>query len=349
VLTNFWTGALFWGADVTRRLLALTAMIALSGCALDQQTTPPLSGPSEFALSLAIQAKPDVISQDGQSQAQIEITALDASSQPVRGLALRAETMVDGVPADFGVLSSKTVSTGNDGRAVLTYRAPMAAPSQASDLILTVVVVPVGTDYSNAVARTVDIRLARPGVIQPPNGTPVADFFFSPVAPREGDDVFFDGSSSFDNDGQIVSYRWTFGDGRSDTTSSPTTRHSYDLVGSYNVMLTVTDDRGLSASKGPVEVKIASASDPVASFVFSPSSPKVNTGVNFNASASKATAGRTIVEYFWDFGDGSPHHSSSNSTVLHTFDRTGNFTVVLRVMDDTGRFNVTTQNVTIAP
>src|SRR5688500_6148049 len=154
-----------------------------------------------------------------------------------------------------------------------------------ADTLVSVVVVPVGSNYQHAVPRSVQIRLSRPGVILPPNGAPVADFFFSPSSPREDDDVFFDASASFDNDGRIVSYRWNFGDGRSETTSEPTARHHYGLAGTYGVTLTVTDDRGITGTKGPIDVQVASAANPSASFIFSPGSPKVNTVINFNASA----------------------------------------------------------------
>ena len=335
---------------VTNRFLALAAVLALAGCALDKQTTPPLAGPSELGLSLAITATPDIITQDGHSQAMVEIIARDASSQPLAGVGLRAETFVNGVQADLGVLSSKSISTGSDGRATLTYRAPPApSASQSSDIIVTLALTPVGTNYAGAVTRFVDIRLARPGVILPSNGLPKPIFFFSPRAPRTDDDVYFDGSASFDSDGTIVSYRWSFGDGRSSVSSGPTVRHSYDLAGIYNVVLTVTDDRGLSASSSPTEVTVTTSTDPTASFVSSPAAPKVNTLVSFNASASKGIEGRSVTQYEWDFGDGSPLQMTSSPLVTHVYGAVGAYTVTLRIQDDTGRFAVASNELTIAP
>jgi PKD repeat protein len=308
-----------------------------------------LTGPSELALSLAVTATPDVITQDGQSQAVVDIFARDPSNQPVAGLGLRIETYVNGVPTDFGVLSSKTASTGTDGRARITYRAPAAPPpSQDSDVVVSVAVTPVGTDYNAASARHIAIRLARPGIILPANGTPVAQFFFSPSAPRVDDDVFFDGSASKD-DGQIVSYHWSFGDGRTATSSSPTTRHHYSLAGSYSVVLTVTDDRGVSASSAPVEVTVGPAAAPTAVFVTSPASPKANTAVGFNASASQATEGRTIVEYVWDFGDGTPVVTVGGPLVTHAYAAPGSYVVTLKVVDDTDKFAVVSSTLGIAP
>ncbi|MBE3088741.1 MAG: PKD domain-containing protein, partial [Actinobacteria bacterium] len=50
----------------------------------------------------------------------------------------------------------------------------------------------------------------------------------------------FDGSSSSDEDGTIVSYSWDFGDGS--TGSGVTVTHTYSAPGNYKATLIVTDD-----------------------------------------------------------------------------------------------------------
>jgi PKD repeat protein len=60
-----------------------------------------------------------------------------------------------------------------------------------------------------------------------------------------GQSVQFDGSGSSDSDGSILSYAWDFGDG--DTGSGITVTHVYTQVGTYQVVLMVTDDGGLTA------------------------------------------------------------------------------------------------------
>jgi hypothetical protein len=52
----------------------------------------------------------------------------------------------------------------------------------------------------------------------------------------------FDGSSSKDKDGEIVSYVWNFGDGV--TGKGKTITHTYRKEGEYKVRLIVTDDKG---------------------------------------------------------------------------------------------------------
>jgi PKD repeat protein len=54
--------------------------------------------------------------------------------------------------------------------------------------------------------------------------------------------VTFDGSASRDEDSDIVSYSWNFGDGES--AMGVTTSHAYGAAGVYEVTLTVMDDAG---------------------------------------------------------------------------------------------------------
>lgn len=59
--------------------------------------------------------------------------------------------------------------------------------------------------------------------------------------------VTFNAASSFDNDGEILSYQWDFGDGFTGAGVAPS--HTYLQTGSFPVTLTVTDNSGLSASQ----------------------------------------------------------------------------------------------------
>ncbi len=70
-----------------------------------------------------------------------------------------------------------------------------------------------------------------------------ARFTFSPVAPVPGGSVSFNATTSTSAD-PIVSYKWNFGDGASQTTASATTSHVFDDPGEYVVTLTITDNKG---------------------------------------------------------------------------------------------------------
>jgi len=54
----------------------------------------------------------------------------------------------------------------------------------------------------------------------------------------------FDGSNSFDSDEDTITYSWNFGDNSSSTGEKP--QHIYSKTGTYNIVLTVTDEHGLS-------------------------------------------------------------------------------------------------------
>src|SRR5207249_1283032 len=77
-----------------------------------------------------------------------------------------------------------------------------------------------------------------------PNLPPQASFTVSSISVRPGDPVSFDGSSSTDPDGTIQLYTWDFGDGSAG--SGPLVGHSFALAGTFNVVLTVTDNGGAS-------------------------------------------------------------------------------------------------------
>jgi PKD repeat protein len=46
----------------------------------------------------------------------------------------------------------------------------------------------------------------------------------------------------------IVSYMWDWGDTQTETVTVPTTTHVYTAAGTYNVVLTVSDFQGLTAT-----------------------------------------------------------------------------------------------------
>ncbi len=315
------------------------AAFLVAACTMKKQEAPPLTGPSEFATSITIQATPDVITQDGASQSLITITARDASGQALRNVTLRVETFVNGDRVDFGTLSARTVVTGSDGRATLTYTAP-AGTVGGTDQVVEIAVTPIGSDFNNAVARTSSIRLVPQGVINPPAGL-VPAFTVSPAAPVEDTPVFFNARTSTANT-TITEYRWDFGNGRTGFGETATT--TFDDPRSYFVTLTITDQFGRSASTTNT-VPVSAGTAPSPAFVFSPTDPRVNQPVNFNAATSTVPSGRSIVSYEWDFGDGA---SGSGQTPSHTYRLARTYTVVLTVTDDTGRSAATSQAVTIS-
>jgi len=95
---------------------------------------------------------------------------------------------------------------------------------------------------------TVSYFLHLEGHVGPPpmgNLPPVADPN-GPYSGNVGAPVTFDGSGSSDPDGTVADYRWEFGDGSTGVGEMPA--YTYGTVGTYNVMLVVTDDEGAPGS-----------------------------------------------------------------------------------------------------
>jgi PKD repeat protein len=121
----------------------------------------------------------------------------------------------------------------------------------------------IGASGAQAITRTQNVRAGSPTAFQDSirveedtltvgsgtgttNQPPVAQFT-GPTTGVVGTAVSFNGSGSTDPDGTIASYAWTFGDNTTATGVSPS--KAYTAAGTYTVTLTVTDNRGATASR----------------------------------------------------------------------------------------------------
>lgn len=79
-----------------------------------------------------------------------------------------------------------------------------------------------------------------------PDQAPAASFVAQPQA--VGAASTFDATKSTVAYGSIASYRWSFGDGASATTTAPTIAHPYTHTGSFTITVTETDSAGTTVS-----------------------------------------------------------------------------------------------------
>jgi len=323
-------------------ILGSIALAALTACTVKDVDVPALAGPSTFVHSITMVADRDILTQNGVDFTDIRITSTSPTGQP-ENIPLRAQILVDGVVQDFGTLSTKTPVTP----ATIRFTAPPALALATANVpqTVTIEVTPTNNgDFRNEFARQVQIRLVPQGVILPTNPALVAAFTFTPTAPRILDTVTFNASSTTNGGtscGVNCTYAWNFGDGT--TGAGMFVAHTYRAVGTYPVSLTVTDARGAQANI-TLPVPVGAGAPPTVVFTTSPEDPEPGKAVFFNASESRPATGRVLVDYFWDFGDGT---TASGVAVTHTYQNEGTFVVTLKVTDDAGTFVVASQSVTV--
>ena len=322
-------------ARIRLAVAAAALAMVMSGCTVHKTEVPALTGPSGLGNAINISANPDVLSQDGQSQSLVTVTAFDNLGKPLRNVSLRVDIAVDGAVTDFGRLSAKNVVTDNTGRAGLVYTAPPPGPVVVTGTKVDIQVTPLDGNFDNANPRVASILLVPPGVIPGPPSALTPSFtvpalnvgevgvFSAKVVDSSGKDVT--------NTNQVASFQWNFGDGG--TGSGQSVTHTFTRIGTFAVTLTITDNVGRS-NFTTQSITIGQGQLPTATFVASPGTPVVNQTVNFNASGSQAAPGHNIVAYDWTFGDGT---AGSGPIVTHAYASAGTYTVTLQTTDDAGR------------
>jgi PKD repeat protein len=158
--------------------------------------------------------------------------------------------------------------------------------------------------------------------------------------------VNFSGNGSVDPDGTIVSYEWDFGDGETIFDSSDSASHVYSQSGSYTVTLKVTDNDGLMDMETTTATIGMGNLAPVAD-ARGPYKGNEERAIKFNGSRSSDQDG-SIVNYLWDFGDGTSD-SSSNPYMEHSYASPGVYNVTLTVTDNTGAKDADSTTVLVVP
>jgi len=179
----------------------------------------------------------------------------------------------------------------------------------------------------------------------------------SPSSPAIGQTVSFNSNGTTYYPGSSSgTFAWTFGDNSAITAqnsvANPT--HSYTAAGTYSVSLSVTDSKGRTGV-GTVTVTVAAPAPPVA--VFTPTATTLTAAggtVFFDAGPTTTPSGSAIVNYRWNFGDGSAivNNGVGVPTQSHLYAAAvglKTYTVTLTVTDGNGLTNTTTGTVTEGP
>ncbi|MFT3747466.1 MAG: PKD domain-containing protein [Agriterribacter sp.] len=143
----------------------------------------------------------------------------------------------------------------------------------------------------------------------------------------------------------ITQWNWNFGDGKTEARNAGgEIAHQYDNPGTYNIVLTITDQGGCSSST-PSYNKQVTIKGPKADFTMSNgNNVPLNTSVIFYNNSN--IYGTENIQYEWNFGDGSP--VSNDNTPMHTYPQPGTYTILLKATDiATGCSSETKQTLTV--
>ena len=127
--------------------------------------------------------------------------------------------------------------------------------------------------------------------------------------------------------GQITAYLWQFGDGGTSTERNPV--RTFSIVGTYNVILTVSGSGGASTFVRQITVENPIVPAPVAIFTPNPNNGQAPLSVQFTS----ASTGQ-ITAYSWNFGDGS---LGTEQNPIHVYANPGVYTVTLIVTGQGGQ------------
>ena len=253
----------------------------------------------------------------------------DSSGRPATGVFDEERPCMDACLYvwDFGDGNSETGRVVNH-----TY-------SVARTYLVKLTVVDAGGTSESAV-RTINVTSVAP---------PAVTLRVEPDPPFVNQQAVFTAVATPATGHSIQRYEWDFGDGTTQTTTTPTVAKMYSTVGIYVVTVAAIDDLGQAgrAARG-VSVGYTVAA-PVANFTVSPTSATVGATVTFNGSTSTVGVGATIVSYVWDFGDGSAAQSSGTvSNITYVYAAAGTYTVTLTITDSLGRTVTKTATLTVA-
>lgn len=213
-------------------------------------------------------------------------------------------------------------------------------------LAITVILLFVGTSIVTSNGHTAATSNPLDNPLSDPNEPPIADAG-GPYYANIEEEITFNGSRSYDPDGNITSYEWNFGDGI--TGSGQIVNHTYYNPGDYTVILTVIDN------DGAIDNDTTTAyinSPPCEPNIDGPASGKP--GIDYEFSFSSCDSEGDDLYYYIDWGDGSnsswigPNASGQEITLNHTWDEKGNYTIRAKAKDILGaESDWTTMDVTM--
>lgn len=299
-------------------------------------TSDPLDVPigGAAANNIVLRAEPASLGGNGGSVTLIA-TVRDEAGNPLPGVPVTFSTTA-------GQLSATTATTDQNGEARVTLTSSEQADVTAR----------AGSQSSDAL--TIPVNAGPTVAIQAPTtpivaGQPASFTITVTAAGSTGGTGGTGGGIRGIQTAAVQSVSISWGDGATDSlgnqTGTITAQHTYTSSGNFTVTVTARDVTG-QQSTAVALVSVTDAPPLTANLTPNPQSAAVNTPVNFTVDTPNNT---NIASYTWNFGDGSASQTTTGNTNAHSYGRTGNFNVSVRVRAQDGTEGTARTVVTITP
>ncbi len=170
----------------------------------------------------------------------------------------------------------------------------------------------------------------------PSNNYPIADA--SAGEPYQGfvnSEILFNGSKSYDPDGNITNWFWVFGDNT--TGIGKTVTHIYSKAGTYSISLTVTDsDKAINIDTTTCIIKQQNR-PPTEPTVIGPTSGTKNTMYTYTVVSTDAD--NDTIQYVFHWSESVSQTSrflpnATNYTVNHSWTNAGRYDITVTATDN---------------
>ena len=148
--------------------------------------------------------------------------------------------------------------------------------------------------------------------------------------------ILFNGSLSYDPDGDPLTTRWDFKDGATTQETNPV--HVFDKPGYYPVQIALDD--GFADAPTIATIPVIIEGSPLAVMNIGDTTVCINAPIAFSGEKSTDPNG-PLASYTWEFGDGV---SATGTTVSHSYTKAGVYRATLTVFGNgSGRCSKTSQ------
>ena len=248
--------------------------------------------------------------------------------------------VVDGKVVATNALSiGRTSKPGSSNYVVngKTYYERTPAASFASNSIVAYVYFNADGRFKAAVLTSCGnpVRATPPKPPEPPKPQPAFACESLTAAKINRTEYSFNAKANASNGATIVNYTYDFGDGKKETVTASTIKHTYAKEGTYTATVTVNvkvgnETKPATANSCKVQVVIETPPVTPTHTCDSLTASKISrTEYSFDAKAT-VSGGATIVNYTYDFGDGKKE-TITGTNIKHTYEKEGSYNVTLTV------------------